>query len=120
MRRPTLLILLVILSTYLFAPKPEAKAMEPVTIALLAPVALQVANQAKPYIIRGIKNGAVHMLTMGKDVLDIMRLPLGVVQSTVLMPFAFSSGIKNMVKGGVAPFKLAFHAAILPLKIIGM
>jgi hypothetical protein len=120
MKKPTFLVLVVIFSTYLFAPQPKARAMEPVTIALLAPIALQVAQKARPYIIKGIQNGAKHLVVMGKDVLQLMRLPLGVIQSTVLMPFFFSKGVKNMIMGGIAPFKLAYHAAILPLKIIGL
>ena len=120
MKKPTFLMLLVVFSTYMFAPIPKAKAMEPVTIALLAPIALKVAEKARPYVQRGLLNGAKNLLVCGKDLLQLMRLPLGVVQSTVLMPFFFSQGIKNMVLGGVAPFKLCYHVLLLPLQFMGL
>jgi hypothetical protein len=120
MKKPTFLILLVIFSMYLFAPQPKARAMEPVTIALLAPVALMVAEKARPYIIRGLLNGAKNLIVMGKDVLQLMRFPLGLVQSTVLMPFCFKDGVKNMIIGGIAPIKLIFHAVLLPIQFLGI
>lgn len=120
MRKPTFLILLVVFSAYLFAPLPKAKAMEPVTIALLAPIALKVAEKARPYIIKGLINGGKGLLVCGKDLLEVFRLPLGVIQSTILMPFCFSDGVKNMVMGGVAPFKLCFHVLLLPLQFLGL
>lgn len=53
MMKPTFLIISVILSVYFCAPQPKAKAMEPVTIALLPPVDLKVAEVARLYVIRG-------------------------------------------------------------------
>jgi hypothetical protein len=120
MKRPTFLILLVILSTYLFAPQPKVKAMEPVTIALLAPIALKVAEKARPYVQRGLLNGAKNLIVMGKDVLQLMRLPLGIIQSTVLMPFFFKDGVKNIIMGGIAPIKLVYHAVLLPFQFLGI
>jgi hypothetical protein len=120
MKRPTFLILLVILSTYLFAPQPKVKAMEPVTIALLAPIALKVAEKARPYVQRGLLNGAKNLIVMGKDVLQLMRLPLGIIQSTVLMPFFFKNGVKNIIMGGIAPIKLVYHAVLLPFQFLGI
>ena len=61
------------------------------------------------------------MVSMGKDVFEIFLLPWGVVQATVGLPFGgFGSGVKNMVQGGVAPFKFAFKAVLLPFAFMGI
>lgn len=120
MKKPTFLILAVIFSVYLFAPQPKAKAMDPVTIALLAPVALKAAEVARPYVMRGLMNGAKGLIVCGKDLIEVFRLPLGILQSTILMPFYFKEGVRNVVLGGVAPFKLCFHVLLLPLQFLGL
>lgn len=95
--------------------------MEPVTIALLAPIAMKAAEKAQPYVLRGLKNGGSGMLTVGKDIIDIFRLPLGFLQGTLGMPFGyFKDGVKNVVLGSVAPFKMAFHTLLLPVKFCGV
>lgn len=94
--------------------------MDPVTLALLAPVALKIAEIAKPYVLKGLMGGVKQMILMGKDVLGVLRLPLGFVQATFLAPFGqFAGGIKNLVLGFVAPFRLAFHAMLLPVALTG-
>ena len=58
---------------------------------------------------------------MGGDVIDILRLPLGVVQSTLLWPFGlFGTGIDNMIQGGIAPFSLVWDTLVLPIKFFGV
>lgn len=95
--------------------------MEPVTIALLAPVALKAAEKAQPYVLRGLKNGGRAAVTIGKDILDIFRLPLGALQTTVGAPFGFfKDGVRNVVLGGIAPFKMAFHTALFPVMLCGV
>ena len=105
-----------------FYPQQEAQAMDPVTIAILAPIAIQVAKTMMPYIIKGLVNMGKMGLKMGKEMLNIMRLPLGVVQTFILFPFGscFSSGIRNMGYGIIAPFKVAFYAAMLPISAFGV
>ncbi len=120
MIRRTLLIFLVGLFAYLVFPQPEAKAMDPVTIAILTPIAIQVAREASPYIIRGFANAAKGFVAMGKDMIDVFRLPLGFFQTTFLCPWYLKDGIYNLFHGGIAPLKLGFHAACLPLYAIGM
>ena len=98
----------------------RAEAIDPVTIAILAPVAIKAAKIAAPYVMRGLVSGCKGLLTCGGDVLNILRLPLGVVQSTVLAPFCFSSGIVNIAKGFVAPFKLGLDCLLLPVRFCGI
>ncbi|QSH42088.1 hypothetical protein P0136_04645 [Lentisphaerota bacterium ZTH] len=115
-----LLTILITLAFWLF-PAPKAQAIDPVTIALLTPVALKVAEAARPYIMKGLAGGIKGLIDCGKDVIDIFRLPLGVLQSTVGMPFGyFGSGVRNVVLGGIAPFKLVCHTLILPIKFTGL
>ncbi len=100
---------------------PRARAIDPVTMAILAPVALKTAQVAWPYVLRGLQCGALQMLTMGKDVLDIFRLPIGVLQSTLGAPVGmFSSGVSNLVQGGIAPFKLVWDTLVLPVAFLGI
>ena len=105
-----------------FYPQQEAQAMDPVTIAILAPIAIQVAKTMMPYIIKGLVNMGKMGLKMGKEMINIMRLPLGVVQTFILFPFGscFSSGIRNMGYGIIAPFKVAFYAVLLPVSAFGV
>ena len=119
MRKILLLIILTGMA-YSFFPAPEAKAMDPVTIALLTPVAIAAAQKAQPYVVRGLKGGLAGFVDMGVDMIDILRLPLGLLEITLGAPFGFfKAGVRNIVLGFVAPFKLAFHAAILPIKFSG-
>jgi len=110
------LVLILVLS---FTAPPlvrEAKAMDPVTIAILTPIAIKVAQRAAPYVLRGLYSGGQQMLSMGGDLLDIFRLPLGALQSTVGIPFGqLGGGVQNMITGGLAPFKFTLKALFLPL-----
>jgi len=111
--------ILILLLMFSFTAPPlmnEAKAMDPVTIAILTPIAIKGAKMAAPYVIRGLISGGNHMLSMGMDLLNMLRLPFGALQATVGIPFGqFSNGVHNMIAGGVAPFKFAIKAVLLPL-----
>lgn len=100
---------------------PSAAAMDPVTIAILTPIAIKGAQIAAPYVMRGLQSGAVHMVKMGGDLLETCYLPLGAVQTTLGAPFGLlGSGVGNLVKGGIAPFKLVWHTLTLPLAFCGV
>ncbi len=119
MRNLLIILLAVAICSGMFCTQ-KAEAIDPVTIAILAPIAIKGAKIAAPYVMRGLMNGGKGLLTMGEDVLNIMRLPLGVIQSTVLAPFCFSDGLGNIVKGGIAPFKLGLDAVLLPVRFCGI
>lgn len=96
-------------------------AMDPVTIAILAPVAIKAAEVMMPYVIQGLKNAGVHLMKMGLDLAGILKLPLGVLQSTLGAPIGmFGDGMKNMLDGVLAPLQLVWHAVTLPLAIFGL
>ena len=99
MRNLLIIFLVLAICTGMFWTQRAEAFVDPVTIAILAPLALKAAKVAAPYVLRGLVSGGKGLLEMGIDVLNIMRLPLGVIQSTVLAPFCFSDGIYNIGKG---------------------
>ena len=52
------LIFSVIFGAYL-TPAPEAKAIDPITIAILTPIAIKAAQIAAPYVLRGFDEARV-------------------------------------------------------------
>ncbi len=114
-------ITLISLAFLVLWPAPQAEAIDPVTIAILAPVALQVAKAAAPYVIRGLVNGGKCLLKMGKDVLEILYLPLGMGQALFLGPWGgLRPGCVKMIKGCIAPGKLVLHTLLLPVMLVGV
>lgn len=114
--------LILILVAGLFTPFGTAKvrAMDPVTIAVLAPVAIKAAEVMMPYVIQGLKNAGVHLMKMGLDLAGILKLPLGLIQATLGAPLGlFSSGLKNVLDGVLAPFQFTWHTLMFPLAIFG-
>lgn len=120
MKRFVKIILLVLVTAILF-PAPKAEAIDPVTIAILAPIALKVADKAKPYLIRALLNTGRCLLKMGKDTFQILYLPYGLLKMTVGAPFGgFRSGFIYTIKGAIAPGKLVIHTLLLPAMMIGL
>ena len=116
-------IALLLLALALFAPgaAPRAKAMDPVTIAILAPLAIKGAKIAAPYVARGFVSGCVQMKKMTFDFAKIMALPLGLCQMTVGAPFGyFKRGANNCWTGIQSPFKLLWDVIMLPIAFTGV
>ena len=100
---------------------PEAQAMDPVTIAILAPLAIKAAQFAAPYVKRGLLSGALRMLEIGKDVLGILLLPIGVLGVTVGAPLGFfSSGLQCLGQGFMSIIYLVGDTLILPISFFGI
>ena len=113
--------ILFLVLALLMVPLHQAKAIDPVTIAILAPVALQLANAARPYIVRGLVNLGKGVVRLGKDVIELVFLPYGILKMTFGAPFGgFRSGLVYTIRGGIAIGKLVFHVLILPLTIFGI
>ena len=120
MTRREIKIFFLVLALFLL-PLPQAKAFDPVTIAILAPVALQLANAARPYVIRGLVNLGKGLIRVGKDVIELVFLPYGLLKMTFGAPFGgFRSGLVYTLRGGIAIGKIIFHILILPLVMIGL
>ncbi|MBE6402211.1 MAG: hypothetical protein E7039_00630 [Lentisphaerae bacterium] len=117
-------IILVILTFMLVIPgvfTPRAVAFEPITVALLAPVALKVYEAAEPRLVRGAAAGGRKMLQIGANLVDIFRLPLGAIQMTLGAPFGFfGDGVSNIAKGAIAPVKMVGNILVLPFALFGV
>ncbi|MBR7130958.1 MAG: hypothetical protein IKC82_03085 [Lentisphaeria bacterium] len=111
-------IVLIISGMSVFIPRAEA---EPVTMVVLAPLALEAAKQASPYVITAMRNGGMQLLEVGKDLGNILRLPLGIIQATIGAPFGlYGSGWENILRGIAAPVQLVGDVLILPLSFFGV
>ena len=118
--RKILMILLVLSLVFpVFAPK--ARAIDPVTMMILAPLAVKVADVAKPYIIKSMIGTAKGLFKVGKDAVHILYLPYGLLEVTVGAPFKkVRSGLVHIVRGGVvAPTRLILHTLLLPVYMTG-
>lgn len=120
MFRKKLLILLLIVGVFSPFGQVKVSAMDPVTIAILAPVAIKVAEAMMPYVIQGLKNAGVHLMKMGVDLAGIIKLPVGILQATLGAPIGmFDNGLKNILDGVMAPLYLVWHTVLFPLAIFG-
>ncbi len=121
--RKTIWITLLTLAavTGWFAPAPEAHAIDPVTIAILAPAAMRMAETAQPYVIQGMLGGARGLAQIGMAAFKILYIPWGVVECTLGLPFGgLSPGIANICEGSMAPFELVFHTIMFPARCFGV
>lgn len=120
MKRIILILLSLAVVTVAFPP-PKAKAIDPITMAILAPVAMKAAEAAKPYVIRSIVGTGEGLLKIGKDAFQILYLPLGICEMTIGAPFKkFRKGLVHTVRGGlVAPTRMILHILILPVYMVG-
>lgn len=108
-------------SMLLFAfPIPKAKAFEPVSMSVLAAIAMPYAIQAAQYTIKGLIRTAPCWMKQGMELLDILRLPLGLLEVTLGAPFGFFwMGVVDMWKGFIAPFMFLKEFLSLPLYFFG-
>jgi len=119
-------IFLLLLTGLLISPwsgvfTPQARAFEPITMTLLAPVALKVYEKAEPRLIRGAKTGGKKLIEMGVDTFEILYLPWGAIQATAGIPLGgLRPGIKNMGKGIIAPGKLVLDTLAFPFCLMGV
>lgn len=112
-----LLSIIVAALFYVAVPAPEAEAMEPVTIALLTPVAIETARLAAPYVIAGLRNIGLAMIDLGVDLIGFFRLPIGLFEITILAPFGFfSEGVLDIWEGTRSLGGFVFKCMFLPLK----
>lgn len=102
-------------------PVPKAHAMDPVTIAVLAPILLPYAKQAGAYCFAGCIKTIPGWVKAGTQFLNIFRLPLGFLQLTLGIPFGlFDYGIENTWKGAIAPFLMIKEILCMPLYFFGV
>ncbi|MBP5531436.1 MAG: hypothetical protein J6Y54_05350 [Lentisphaeria bacterium] len=99
----------------------RAQAIDPVTIAILAPIALQAAEAARPYVIRGMINFGKGLLKVGKASLELFFIPYGLFKMVFLSPWGeFRSGVVYTIRGGMGLGKMLLHTLLLPVYMCGV
>lgn len=120
MRKAVKMLFLIAALTAAFAPQ-RASAIDPVTIAILAPIALQAAQAARPYVVRGMINFGKGMLKVGKASLDVFFIPYGLFKIIFLSPWGeFRSGVIYTIRGGLGIGKMLFYTLLLPVYMCGL
>ena len=117
MRRQFVLFFLIfsVIGGFFLTPAPEAKAIDPVTIAILTPIAIKAAQIAAPYVLRGLRNMAIAASKTIPDFINLFKLPVGLLLMTVGAPFGtFMRGCNYFIHGLIAPFKLSWHLLCVP------
>ena len=118
-RRFLLILTIVLIGTFYFTPQPKAEAFDPVTLAILTPLAIQGAKILAPYVIRGLKNVAVVGLRSSKYFLKFFLVPVGLVEC-IIMPWRISSGLSHMGQGFIGLFCFVGNLCLIPLAIFGV
>ena len=99
---------------------PRAKAMDPVTIAILAPILLPYAIKIADYSFKGFIRTIPGWVQAGKQLLNILRIPLGMGQLLLGIPFGLlGHAIHNLVIGFMAPFMFMKEIIMLPVLFFG-
>ncbi|MBE6388610.1 MAG: hypothetical protein E7043_00375 [Lentisphaerae bacterium] len=119
MNKSVMVVLAV--SCMMFAMPQKARAIDPITMAILAPVALKVAEAAKPFVIRSLVSTGKGVLQIGKAAFEILYLPYGLGELTIGLPFNKArKGLVHIVRGGViAPAKIVVNVLLLPIYMTG-
>lgn len=122
---PKITIIVLISVLFVTVPKPEAKAMEPISISILAaalaPIVLPYVIKAMPYVWKGMVNMGGAMLDVGIEMARTGYLMLGFFECTIGIPFGlFPAGVNNLVDGSLAPFKAMMLMFLVPIRTVGM
>ena len=113
--------ILFLVAVLLAAVPQRSHAIDPVTIAILAPIALQAAQAARPYVVRGMINFGKGMLKVGKSALGIFYLPYGLFKIIFLSPWGqFRSGVIYSIRGCVGLGKMLVNILLLPVYMCGL
>ena len=61
------------------------------------------------------------LISIGKDMIDVFKLPVGIVGCTAGAPFGFfDDGVQWTAQGAVAPLKFCWHVLTLPVRFAGI
>ena len=120
MRRFIRIVVLSIALLFVAPPEP-VRAIDPVTLAILAPIALQLAEAARPYVIRGMINFGKGLLKVGVCMLQLAYIPYGLFKMLFLSSHGeFRSGLVYTFRGGIAFGKMLCHILLLPVYLCGV
>ena len=112
-------ITLTLIFTLFSVPAPEAKAMEPISIAMMVvPLVMPIIKGAIPYVVKGSVNFFGAMVDVGLDLAGFALLPFGMLEASFGAPFGlFKHGLKHMLTGAEAPFKMMWSMCLVPVRI---
>jgi len=115
-------ILILLLGFLAFSmPTQQAKAMEPISMAMmLAPIVIPIVKAALPYIFKGAVNMAGAMIEVGMEMFNMILLPIGFFETTVGAYWWFDSGVTHLTDGGMALPKSLFLMLLVLPKTIGV
>ena len=118
-RRFLLILTIVLIGTFYFTPQPKAEAFDPVTLAILTPLAIQGAKILAPYVIRGLKNVALVGVRSAKYFIKFFLVPFGLIEC-IIMPWRISTGLAHMGQGFIGLFCFVGNVCILPIAAFGV
>ena len=118
-RRFILILTIVLIGTFYFTPQPKAEAFDPVTLAILTPLAIQGAKILAPYVIRGLKNVALVGVRSAKYFVRFFLVPVGLLEC-VFTPWRISSGISHLGQGFLGLFMFVGNLCLIPFAIFGI
>ena len=99
----------------------SVRAVDFMTMSSTAPQALDLASMWSPHAINAMQSGGLGLVKVGESALNILRLPLGVVECTLGYPFGFAEdGLNNCMAGLFAPFELVGNVMMLPVRIFSL
>ena len=122
-RRLCLMILFTgLLTGFFMNSAPEARAIDPVTIAILTPIAIKAAQVAAPYVYRALANMGKASLRIFPDLIGIFKLPIGIGMVVLGWPFSgvAAKGAVYSLQGICAPFQLVWHTLMIPVAAFGI
>ena len=122
-RRLCLIVLFAgLLTGFFLNSAPEARAIDPVTIAILTPIAIKAAQVAAPYVYRALANMGKASLRIFPDLLGIFKLPIGIGMMVFGWPFQGVAvrGAVYTIQGVCAPFQLVWHTLMIPVAAFGI
>ena len=117
-RRLCLIVLFAgLLTGFFLNSAPEARAIDPVTIAILTPIAIKAAQVAAPYVYRALANMGKASLRIFPDLIGIFKLPVGIGMMVLGWPFQGVAvrGAIYTIQGACAPFQLVWHTLMIPV-----
>lgn len=110
----------ILLGAALLGPNP-VRALDPMTVSSAAPQALQLASLWSPHAINAMQSCGIGLVKVGESVVNIFRLPLGILQTTLGYPFGYAGqGVNNCMRGLAAPFELVCNILMLPVRIFSL
>lgn len=118
--RGKVVLAILLLGVAALMPRP-VRAVDVMTLSSTAPQALDLAQMWSPHAISAMQSGGMGLVQVGASAMNILKLPLGLVQCTLGYPFGYGeTGLENCVSGMAAPFELLYNTMMLPVRLLSL